>query len=119
MSLLLAVLTHVRLPLQDGDRICEMLGAWIALFVGPSYYFHPARGRSDSLHTLDDAQRSMLESVEDAIQAMQIWNPDLTWFIFMQQRNQMTLPAKTGPIKDASEGLEFDGERMQFAEVAF
>ncbi|KAJ5591512.1 Armadillo-like helical [Penicillium hispanicum] len=117
MSLFLTVLTHVRLPLQDGDRICEILGAWIALFVGPSYYFHPAR-RSDHPPALDDAQRSMLESVEDAIQAMEIWNPDLTWFIFAHQSNQMALLAKKGWIQDVGGGLEFNGEKMQFAGIA-
>lgn len=118
ISLFLTVLTRVRLPLEVGDQICEILGAWIALFVGPAYYFH---SRSlDSGAELDDAQRSMLESVDDAIQAMETWNADLTWFIFERQRSQLH-SSPTGPVAEIKDdmGLEIDGVVLRFAEVAF
>ncbi|KAJ5628706.1 Armadillo-like helical [Penicillium lividum] len=121
ISLFLTVLTRVRLPLEVGDRICEILGAWIALFAGPAYYFHSSRNL-DGNPGLDDAQRSMIGSVNDAIQAMETWNADLTWFIFERQRNQ---PQVHGPVK-VNEGiapspssLTVDGMVFQFANVAF
>ena len=95
-----------------------MLGAWIALFVGPAYYFHSRN--LDSGAGLDDAQRSMLSSVDDAIQAMETWNADLTWFIFEQQRTQLHNPS-TGPVSEVKDdmALELDGVVLRFAEVAF
>ncbi|KAJ5552517.1 Armadillo-like helical [Penicillium frequentans] len=118
ISLFLTVLTRVRLPLEVGDRICNMLGAWIALFVGPAYYFHSRN--LDSGAGLDDAQRSMLSSVDDAIRAMETWNADLTWFIFEQQRTQLHNPS-TGPVSEVKDdmALELDGVVLRFAEVAF
>ncbi|KAJ5986418.1 Armadillo-like helical [Penicillium sp. IBT 35674x] len=118
ISLFLTVLTRVRLPLEVGDQICEILGAWIELFVGPAYYFHSRNLDSGAL--LDDAQRSMLSSVDDAIQAMETWNADLTWFIFERQRIQLHTPS-TGPVTEVKDdmALELDGVVLRFAEVAF
>ncbi|KAJ5663438.1 Armadillo-like helical [Penicillium longicatenatum] len=115
ISLFLTVLTHVRLPLDIGDRICEILGAWISLFVGPEYYFHSGL---DGLSG-DEAQRSMLGSVDDAIRAMETWNADLTWFIFERQRKD--LQGSSSGVVEIKENdvLEIDGVVLQFAKVAF
>ncbi|KAJ5933696.1 hypothetical protein N7454_006025 [Penicillium verhagenii] len=122
--LFVTVLTHVRLPPDMGDRICEILGAWIALFVGPAYYFHSSRN-SDSaasgLAGLDDAQKSMLDSVHNVIQAMETWNADLTWFIFERQRSQLKRPASKQLVSEVKEemSVKIDGVVLAFAKVAF
>lgn len=116
VSLFLTVLANVRLPLEVGDQICENLASWIALFVGPEYYFRYSRHTADPV-TLVEAQRSVLESAEDAIRAMETWNADLTWFLFVRERTKIADQAKrpiSGPLT-----AEVFGETMQFAEVAF
>ncbi|KAJ5103142.1 Armadillo-like helical [Penicillium argentinense] len=120
ISLFLTVLSHVRLPLEVGDQICEMLGSWVALFVGTDYYFLPSRRTAIAEN---EAQRSVRESVEDAIQAMETWNSDLTWFIFVHQIR--SAPVTTGistPVHAVDESkllVNFDGEKLHFAEVVF
>lgn len=119
-SLFITVLSHVRLPLEMGDRICEMLGDWIALFVGPEYYFLSSRG---TLTSGDDAASGeVMVSVEDAIRAMEAWNVDLTWFVFMRHR----LKAGLVPQSDvencdrlAASPFSGEGEQVRLAEVAF
>ena len=77
IELFMTVLENVRLPLEIGDRICEHFAAWIALFVGPYYYFHKMR-----TETTDFAPGDAVLPVERAIRAMEAWNSDLTWFLF-------------------------------------
>lgn len=118
ISLFLTVLSHVRLQPEVGDRICGMLGSWIALYVGPEYYFLPSR--RDTAHSEDTSKQSILQSVETAIQAMETWNADLTWFIFVGQLNRV--PANSVPVQRTpgpSMFAEFRGEKMQFAAVVF
>ncbi|KAJ5084107.1 Armadillo-like helical [Penicillium alfredii] len=126
VALFITVLAHVRLPLAVGDRICELLAAWIALFTGPEYYFQSWRwGSSDSAPGLDEAQRNVLGSVEDAIRAMESWNADLTWFIFMRQRHmsRARVGSKTtsGIMEgsDSSISVAIAGVEMRFAAVVF
>lgn len=83
VSLFLTVLGNVRLSLEAGDHICEMLLDWVVLFVGPEYYFRTRRAARSPLP--DDAKSHALESVEDVIRAMETWNADLTWFLFASQ----------------------------------
>jgi len=116
ISLFLTVLTHVRLPLEAGDKICEMLGSWIALFVGPNYYFRASRNTTDPA-TLDEAQRSVLEPAEDAIRAMETWNADLTWFVFVRERMKVADQADR-PVSGHLTA-ELFGKKVQFAEMAF
>lgn len=118
ISLFLTVLTRVRLPVEIGDRICEILGAWIALFVGAEYYFSGSNAQGVD----DEAQRSMLLEVDGAIQAMETWNADLTWFVFMQQKQ--TLQDGTKGVTRAKAGgsgmaYEVGGEVLRFAQMAF
>jgi hypothetical protein len=116
ISLFLTVISHVRLQPEVGDRICEMLGSWVALYVGIDYYFLPSR--RDSAHSEDPAKQSILQSVENAIQAMEAWNVDLTWFIFVDQLNRARgVPAQEtpGPCLLA----DCRGEKMQFAGIVF
>ncbi|KAJ5921170.1 Armadillo-like helical [Penicillium verhagenii] len=125
ISLFLAVLTHVRLPPDMGDRICEILGAWIALFVGPAYYFHSSRNSDPAapgLAGLDDAQKSMLDSVDYVIRAMETWNEDLTWFIFQRQQSQLQPPASRQLVSQhevEEMNVEIDGVVLAFAKHAF
>lgn len=119
MSLFLTVLLHVRLEPEVGDRICEMLGSWIALFVGPEYYFLPSR--QNAAHEEDSAEKNNLDSVENAIRAMETWNADLTWFVFVRQLNGIrgnSTPANTTG-EAASMIADFYGEKIQFAAVVF
>ena len=114
VSLFITILSHVRLPLTMGDQICEFLGAWIARFVGPDYYFldyhHGARSSSSSHARIPDSVRDELGSVDDAIQTMETWNADLTWFIFQQERVRVN-GIMVG--KDAS-GVGGGGGRSEF-----
>lgn len=116
ISLFLTILTRVRLPLEIGDRICQILGEWITLFVGPDYYFSVRGARG-----VDDAQKSMLAEVDGAIQAMETWNADLAWFIFMQQRHLWNGEEHVPEGKTGCSGqtLEVGGEVLRFAELAF
>ncbi|KAJ5171892.1 Armadillo-like helical [Penicillium capsulatum] len=118
ISLFITVLSYVRLPLEVGDQICEILGAWITLFVGPAYYFHDSRRGSSA--SVNDSQREMVQSAEEAIQAMESWNADLTWFIFVRQSRKMNVPPgkstlRTGTVTDMK--FEIGGEEVRFAAV--
>lgn len=120
VSLFITVLSHVRLPVEVGDQICEMLGAWITLFVGPAYYFHASRRAG--FVGLDESQKGMVQSADEAIRAMEAWNADLTWFIFMQQHTKLNASAwgyglQTGAGADKK--YEVGGEEVRFAAVAF
>ncbi|KAF7117416.1 hypothetical protein CNMCM5793_006361 [Aspergillus hiratsukae] len=88
LSLFITLLTHVRLPLSMGDQICEFLADWITLYVGPNYYSHFHLQAAVSASDIPAAQRAELEPVETAIQAMETWNADLTWFIFQRRKAQ-------------------------------
>lgn len=136
VALFITILGHVRLPLEFGDRICEMLGDWIVLFVGPGYYFHPSRRAVPSAQ-LGEAQKRALESVERAIRAMETWNLDLTWFIFTRKRSESFHPTGPVPVDRQSQKplAKFEafvragaketipvkafGEEMHFAEMIF
>jgi hypothetical protein len=117
ISLFITVVSHVRLPLEVGDRICEMLGGWIALFVGPEYYFVSSRA---SLSV--KASGEGIGSVEEAIRAMEAWNMDLTWFVFMQHRVRADV-VTTSHVGNCGgdTNLPFDGEgeQVRLAEMAF
>lgn len=118
ISLFLTVLSHVRLQPEVGDRICSMLGSWVALFVGPEYYFLPSR--REAANSEDPVRQSIIESVENAIQAMETWNSDLAWFIFVEQRNRVRGgPASTQGTNETAMLANFRGEELQFAKVVF
>ncbi|KAL4924460.1 uncharacterized protein BDV17DRAFT_295355 [Aspergillus undulatus] len=94
ISLFLTLLSHVRLPLPVGDRICHILGEWIAKYAGPTYYFsrtvtasgdNKGASAQGGVNGTETDIESESESIERVIQAMETWNPDLTWFIFQQQ----------------------------------
>ncbi|KAJ6028056.1 Armadillo-like helical [Penicillium herquei] len=122
LSLFLTILTRVRLPLETGDRICENLAAWIVLFVGPTYYFRKSGSDSYAVSGLDDAQKNMLHSVDDAINAMETWNADLTWCLFVQQRDLMEAASSVKPVVSEMHeamSVNIDGQVFNFAQVAF
>lgn len=111
ISLFITILFHVRLPLEAGDQICEILGAWIALFVGPEYYFRTSE-RTRALAS-DDLSRDITESVENAIRAMGTWNPDLTWLIMVSHQ----IKPSASRVSEVTEVIDLFGEHMQYAEV--
>ena len=123
--LFITILSHVRLPLLMGDQICESLGAWIALFAGPDYYFD--RHATNAVGKMSDSVRHEISSVEGAICAMEVWNADLTWFIFQQQRIRVRgiVAAESGESSSASStplassGCALFGGKVNFARVAF
>ncbi|KAL1998872.1 hypothetical protein VTN02DRAFT_5449 [Thermoascus thermophilus] len=135
-SLFITLLTHVRLPLQMGDEICGFLGAWIAAFAGPDYYF-TTRVRRNATGDSDDPE---VRSVDHALQAMESWNTDLTWFIFQQERSRISastqqtgsdgirhhqypLPGVGAPDRNlesrSSSSGGGGGRKWRFAEVVF
>ncbi|GKZ21473.1 hypothetical protein AbraIFM66951_006656 [Aspergillus brasiliensis] len=94
VPLFITLLTHVRLPLSIGDRICEFLAAWIVRYAGPEYYssrtrYNQPQPQATTTQPEENSSSSLnveIQSVEDVIQAMETWNADLTWFIFREER---------------------------------
>ncbi|KAL5360682.1 armadillo-type protein [Aspergillus floccosus] len=126
ISLFITLLTHVRLPLAVGDQICEFVGAWIARYAGFEYYFSWASRRQSS----SQEQGAELEAVDRALEAMETWNVDLTWFIFQQQSVRMdnATPRKVkrqGPVisEVVDEPLKtwslLGDSRLKFANMVF
>lgn len=111
-SLFITLLTHVRLPLATGDQICEYLAAWVTRFAGPRYYF------DIHLQTAGEAEQSRNEEAESALQAMHVWNADLAWFMFQQERTTVSNGPRSG-LETAEEGISVLCGRVKFAEVAF
>lgn len=115
LSLFITVLTRVRLPLEMGDRICEILGEWITLFVGPDYYFRPPPPSDEERADVQE----MLGLVGDAIQAMKTWNADMTWFIFARELDRMQRLQSAGREVVEPTSVEIGGEVFTFAAVKF
>ena len=125
LSLFITLLTHVRLPLSMGDQICEFLAAWIARFAGPSYY----SSHSSSRQEIPSSLRPKIDSVNNAIEAMETWNIDLTWLIFQQQKarvRNITPQRKThcAPLiseisEDPLQAWSSPGNKLKFAELVF
>lgn len=128
-SLFLTLLTHVRLPLSMGDHICEFLGAWVARYAGPDYYFTICCCAAPGTETkIPEPLRIEARVVSDAIQAMETWNADLTWFIFHRERTRIRGGADMGKtrgsglqeLSDAGvDSFSWLGGRLKFAEVVF
>ncbi|KAL4944536.1 hypothetical protein BDV06DRAFT_84106 [Aspergillus oleicola] len=131
ISLFLTLLSHVRLPLAVGDRICYILGEWISRYAGVGYYFSRTSQSTSTQQgptgTASETE-SESESIETVIQAMETWNPDLTWFIFREQDARFWRDVegrKTGkgvrPRDGRHEPLKvaFRGGKVKFAEMTF
>ncbi|KAJ5605531.1 Armadillo-like helical [Penicillium lagena] len=122
LSLFLTVLAYVRLPVAVGDQICEFVVSWIVLFAGAEYYFDSTRQGQQTAETEDPV---LLQSVEGAIQTMEAWNADLTWFLFAQhrykQRGGWTTRDRVSVGSGASHGLSVEvfGEKVSFAVGVF
>ncbi|KAL4965713.1 uncharacterized protein BDV14DRAFT_189526 [Aspergillus stella-maris] len=138
ISLFLSLLSHVRLPLAMGDRICYILGEWIVRYAGAGYCFSRNASKpnqqSTSTRTTSTETESESESIEKVIQAMETWNPDLTWFISREQDARVCrdFEAKkkqaagvggttAGPRDCRPESLKktFAGAKVKFAEMVF
>ncbi|KAJ5485629.1 hypothetical protein N7539_005617 [Penicillium diatomitis] len=108
ISLFVTILSHVRLPLEAGDQICELLGSWVGLYVGPDFYL---RGDKLGVEGSAGADKEVVESIDRVVSAMNTWNADLTWFIMAAQRQ------KSGPPRALQEvhTVEVEGEAYRFA----
>lgn len=135
ISLFTSLLTHVRLPISAGDQICVFLSDWVSVYVGGGYYFDfGRRGRTSSFSSesgpgsggsgsaemkmkVEEKVEGKVEEVESVIRAMEVWNADLVWFIFMQK----TRVAGGGPTSMSSrEGRGIQQlDTVRFAEVVF
>ncbi|GKZ57564.1 hypothetical protein AnigIFM49718_002886 [Aspergillus niger] len=145
VPLFITLLTHVRLPLSIGDKICEFLAAWIVWYAGPEYYSSrmrynkPTQTTESAGATATSSLSVEIDSVEDVIQAMETWNADLTWFIFHEERaavrrvvekskrttriqSQPRAPLICEVVEEEEEtlkGWSMAGTGLRFAEVAF
>ncbi|KAL4764860.1 uncharacterized protein BDW70DRAFT_147574 [Aspergillus foveolatus] len=133
ISLFLTMLSHVRLPLAVGDRICLILGEWIARYAGPGYYSSRAASLSKGNDNYSAGAGAEINSIESAIQAMETWNSDLTWFIFQQQdvkfgdgmgpRNGARVCEQSLQNNDSGtaplSSVAFNGGRLRFAAMNF
>lgn len=111
-----------------GDQICEFLGAWIARYAGPDYYFAFYRSSSGTEAKIPETLKVEARAVDNSIQAMETWNADMTWFIFQQERAGVRDAAGMEKIGGASLQKRNDagagsllllGGRLRFAEVVF
>ena len=132
-SLFITLLTHVRLPLSMGDRICEFLGAWIVRYAGPDYYsyFHIHHASASSTGAEETEPETNIpgslqveaRTAADAIQAMETWNVDLTWFIFQQEKARVLgilNQGRRGPaVQEVTSPLSLPGGQLRFAEMVF
>ncbi|ODH49867.1 hypothetical protein GX48_03956 [Paracoccidioides brasiliensis] len=88
-NLFTTMLSHVRLPDDISDDICECLGTAIS-FYQPDYYFTGAwrehMGLDEKKTTEKWAQEESRGEIDRAIRTMDAWNADLTWFIFTKKR---------------------------------
>ncbi|EED21937.1 conserved hypothetical protein [Talaromyces stipitatus ATCC 10500] len=91
LILFVNILAHVRVPLAIGDELAEFIGEWITKFVGARYYFdyyhrHPPQQQQEQAVQKQHAASGNgdMHLVSNALQAMEAWNKDLTWFIFWQ-----------------------------------
>ncbi|GIJ98799.1 hypothetical protein Aspvir_000920 [Aspergillus viridinutans] len=130
LSLFITLLTHVRLPLPMGDQICEFLADWITLYIGPNYYSQFHLQAAVSASDIPAPQHAELKPVEAAIQAMETWNADLTWFIFQRRKGPAVATlnkSKTGdgaPMiceipENPLESWSLLADRLKFAPVVF
>ncbi|KAK2807424.1 hypothetical protein FQN51_003251 [Onygenales sp. PD_10] len=94
-GLFTTMLSNVHLADDVSDEICEFLGEAIA-FYRPGYYFTYAwREKGQSAGTLEKERTEVRasggggeEEVDKAIRAMDVWNADLTWFVFEKGRRR-------------------------------
>ncbi|EAS35442.3 HEAT repeat protein [Coccidioides immitis RS] len=135
-SLFTTILSHTRLPLDIGDEICQCLGTWISFFY-PNYYFtHSWQDLSrpspaDKTQVTDSSSSEV--DIDATIRAMDTWNADLAWFIFVRGRAKNVnggkeadfdvarrkMEAKLVKILDSSPRGSREVSQLRFAEVAF
>ncbi|KAI1915699.1 hypothetical protein LOZ58_006291 [Ophidiomyces ophidiicola] len=78
---------HVRLPLDLGDDICHCLGEWISCFYPNRYFDYVWRYSNHLRRSIDDTSTNGMD-VDETIRAMNAWNADLTWLIFVRGRGK-------------------------------
>ena len=95
-SLFTTLLSHVRLPTDIADDISQCLGSWISFYY-PDYYFTFSWRAWDTNDSGDE--------VNAAIRAMDAWNSDLTWVMFMQGRAVREREAVISEFARITEGM--------------
>ncbi|PGG97756.1 hypothetical protein AJ80_09645 [Polytolypa hystricis UAMH7299] len=89
LILFTSILTHVRLPADISDEICELVGDSIAFYV-QEYYFTGEWREGKQPKQQQQASQGIEQGDNDliiqALRAMEIWNADLAWFIFSRAR---------------------------------
>lgn len=133
LLLFVNVLAHVRIPLSVGDELCDSIGGWIIKFVGSKYYFHfydkltslpPEQQAIQQFPDKADKGEGDMHLVNKAIQAMEAWNKDLTWFIFWQglisERSSAatTTPSSTSDSDSTSGRWQLPHELQRFNDNA-
>ncbi|RAL15247.1 uncharacterized protein BO97DRAFT_385539 [Aspergillus homomorphus CBS 101889] len=89
LPLFIALLTHVRLPLGFGDKICGYVAEWVVLFAGVEVYdLWVAGGVTQGEKGLGGVSGGGddIASIQEALEAMETWNADLTWFLFQEHK---------------------------------
>ncbi|KAK2762570.1 hypothetical protein FQN54_000743 [Arachnomyces sp. PD_36] len=139
VSLFTTMLTYVRLPHNVADEICTLMAIWIVSLY-PNQYDAYNRNLNLNLNyaSTDDNKKAAEEEVDppisNAIQAMEVWNPDLTWLLFEEglarrdaaegrKRRRLETPRVPEDYLESARGRisgerEFR-ERWAFAEMVF
>ncbi|RAK81804.1 uncharacterized protein BO72DRAFT_420587 [Aspergillus fijiensis CBS 313.89] len=135
LPLFITLLTHVRLPLRVGDTIARFVVEWVVLFAGGGtevYELWSARkklsadgGRADQT----DERSADLGSIEEALEALETWNADLTWFLFQEHRargvgSNIQQKTRSSPlicevVEEPLKVWTVPGTGLRFAELTF
>ena len=137
-SLLITMLTHVRLPVDMGDDICCCLAVSIVALYPTQLCSHSRnKNKLDSSNT--GAVSAMSEGkveieISKTIEVMETWNSDLTWFLFQRElaknvsrngnnqaeatRHETPRVAVEKNVVD-NKGRAMDDQRWTFAEMVF
>ncbi|OJK03533.1 hypothetical protein ASPACDRAFT_39148 [Aspergillus aculeatus ATCC 16872] len=142
LPLFITLLSHVRLPLRVGDTIARFVVEWVVLFAGEVgvYELWSARTKSSEDggrggwvggggEDQTDERSADLGSIEEALEALETWNADLTWFLFQEHRargagSNIQQKTRSGPlicevVEEPLKEWTVPGTGLKFAEVTF
>lgn len=131
-SLFTTMLTYVRLPADIADEICSFHSVWIVALY-PTQLSAYNKNKNKRCGEKGEGAGLVDSEIENAIDAMEVWNPDLTWFVFGEElvkRDSATRVKRArlhtprvpeeylSRIRDRMGGGE-EKERWTFAEMVF
>ncbi|RAH86710.1 HEAT repeat protein [Aspergillus japonicus CBS 114.51] len=149
LPLFITLLTHVRLPLKVGDAIARFVVEWLVLFAAGGgggggvevYELWLARQKSSDGGVVGgrvggggedqtETKSADLRSIEEALEALETWNADLTWFLFQEHRargvgsNTKKTAPRSGPlicevVEEPLKEWTVPGKGLRFAELSF